>query len=107
MYIALCAEAEIYVPAFPDMIKYFAVSENQIQLVLSINFAGLCISGIVVGPLADAYGRRKILIIGLLLFTLTSLGCVYSYSFYFYGDMEIITRYCCFYSHGCWCNYGV
>jgi hypothetical protein len=40
MYIALCAEADMYVPAFPQMIKYFGVEENKIQLILSINFGG-------------------------------------------------------------------
>lgn len=41
MYIALCAEADMYVPAFPQMIQYFGVAENQIQLILSINFFGI------------------------------------------------------------------
>lgn len=50
MYIALCAEADMYVPAFPQMIKYFGVEENKIQLILSINFGGLCVSGLVTGP---------------------------------------------------------
>lgn len=81
MYVAMCAEAEIYVPAFPEMIKYFNVAENEIQLILSLNFAGLCISGIVTGPLSDAYGRRKVLLGGLLLFTITSLGCAEAENF--------------------------
>ena len=76
MYIALCAEADIYVPAFPQMIQSFGVQENQIQLILSINFAGLCIAGLAAGPLSDSYGRRKILLSGLLLFVIGSAGCV-------------------------------
>ncbi|MFN7038278.1 MAG: multidrug effflux MFS transporter [Alphaproteobacteria bacterium] len=76
MYIALCAEADMYVPSFPQMIKYFGIEENKIQLVLSINFAGLCIAGLIAGPLSDSYGRRKLLVWGLLLFVISSLGCV-------------------------------
>ncbi len=75
MYIALCAEADIYVPAFPDMITFFNVADNKIQLILSINFFGLCISGLFAGPLSDSFGRRRILLGGLLLFVLGSLGC--------------------------------
>jgi len=81
MYIALCAEADMYVPAFPQMVNYFGVAENQIQLILSLNFAGLCIAGLATGPLSDSYGRRKILLGGLLLFVISSTGCVYTSDF--------------------------
>ena len=73
MYICVCAEADIYVPAFPQMIKYFGVAENEIQLVLSINFVGLALAGAIVGPLADCYGRRKVILAGLALFMLSSV----------------------------------
>ena len=81
MYIALCAEADMYVPAFPQMISYFGVHENQIQLILSINFCGLCIASLIAGPLSDSYGRRKVLLVGLLLFVISSIGCVYTSNF--------------------------
>lgn len=81
MYIALCAEADIYVPAFPQMVNYFAVAENKIQLILSINFIGLCFSGLVMGPLSDSFGRRKVLLGGLLLFVISSMGCTYTDNF--------------------------
>ncbi|MDF3033529.1 MAG: putative Permease of the major facilitator superfamily protein [Alphaproteobacteria bacterium] len=82
MYIALCAEADMYVPAFPQMIEYFGIAENQVQMILSINFAGLCLAGLFMGPLSDSYGRRKVLLGGLLLFTVSSAGCVYTDDFY-------------------------
>jgi len=41
------------------MIQYFGVEENQIQLILSINFAGLCLAGMVVGPLPTAMAEEK------------------------------------------------
>ena len=81
MYIAVCAEADIYVPAFPQMISYFGVEENQIQLILSLNFLGLCLAGLIAGPLSDSYGRRSILLGGLFLFVVSSLGCVCSTNF--------------------------
>jgi len=83
MYIALCAEADIYVPAFPQMIDFFNVAENKIQLILSINFFGLCVSGLLAGPLSDSFGRRKVLLAGLLLFVFSSLGCAFANDFIF------------------------
>ena len=38
MYIAMCAEADIYVPAFPQMVDFFSTTEDKIQLILSVNF---------------------------------------------------------------------
>ena len=38
IYIGLCAEADMYVPAFPQMIEYFGIEENKISLILSINW---------------------------------------------------------------------
>lgn len=82
MYVLTCAEADMYVPAFPQMIQYFGVEENQIQMILSINFAGLCVAGLLTGPLSDSYGRRKVLLSGLLLFVISSVGCVYTDDFH-------------------------
>jgi MFS transporter, DHA1 family, multidrug resistance protein len=76
MYICVCAEADIYVPAFPQMIKYFGVAENEIQLVLGVNFLSLCLAAIIVGPLSDTYGRRKVILYGLAFFMLTSIVLV-------------------------------
>lgn len=76
MYICVCAEADIYVPAFPQMIKYFNIAENQIQQVLGINFIGLCLAGAIVGPLADSFGRRIVILCGLAIFMLSSIALV-------------------------------
>lgn len=82
MYIGLCAEADMYVPAFPQMIQYFGVAENKIQLILSLNFGGLCVAGLVTGPLSDSFGRRPVLLVGLSIFVLSSFGCLYSTNFH-------------------------
>lgn len=73
MYICVCAEADIYVPAFPQMIEFFGIEEYEIQLVLSVNFVSLCLAGLIVGPLADSFGRRNIILGGLALFMLSSI----------------------------------
>ena len=82
MYIGLCAEADMYVPAFPQMINFFGVAENEIQQILSVNFLGLCVSGLIAGPLSDSYGRRIVLFWGMLVFFVSSVFCVFCDSFY-------------------------
>lgn len=83
IFIMMCAEADMYVPAFPQMIDFFGIAENKIQLVLSLNFMGLCFAGLIAGPLSDAYGRRITLLGGLLVFVISSIGCVYTDNFSF------------------------
>lgn len=81
MFIAMCAEADMYVPSFPEMVNYFSVSEDKIQLILSVNFMGLCIASLISGPLSDAFGRRSVLMGGMLLFFISSLFCVFASTF--------------------------
>ena len=63
------------------MIDYFGVHDSQISMILSINSLGLCLTSFLVGPLSDSYGRRQILVLGLLVFLLGSFGCVIATSF--------------------------
>lgn len=73
VFIAACIETDIYLPAFPDMMAWFSVSESAIQGLLTWNFIGICISGPLYGPLSDAFGRKKPLMIALGMFLLGSI----------------------------------
>ncbi len=74
-FIAFYVETDIYTPSFPEMVSYFKCSEDSIQMLLSMNFLGLCLSSLFFGPASDAYGRKTILSIGLGIFMLGSIGC--------------------------------
>lgn len=81
IFIAACIETDIYLPAFPDMMAFFSISEEKIQSLLSWNFVGICVSGPLYGPLSDAFGRKKPLLIALGLFLIGSFLTVYATSF--------------------------
>ncbi|MES2344582.1 MAG: MFS transporter [Chlamydiota bacterium] len=72
-FIAACVETDIYLPAFPDMMRYFGTSEGAIQGLLTWNFLGICISGPFYGPISDAFGRKKPLMVALAVFLAGSL----------------------------------
>ncbi|STX29738.1 major facilitator superfamily (MFS) transporter [Legionella beliardensis] len=78
VFIVACIETDIYLPAMPDMMRYFATTEAMIQSLLSWNFIGICLSGPLYGPLSESYGRKRLLITAMSIFTLGSLGTVYS-----------------------------
>lgn len=76
--IACCIEVDISVPSFPNLVTHFNTSESLAQHTVSINFLGFFISALVVGPLADAYGRRPIMIIGNAILMIGAVGCVWA-----------------------------
>lgn len=73
IFIAACIETDIYLPAFPDMMAWFSASEGAIQSLLTWNFLGICISGPLYGPISDAIGRKKPLVLALLIFLVGSI----------------------------------
>jgi len=66
---------DMYLPAFPQIGKSFATGASSIELSLSAFFAGLAMGQLIYGPLADIYGRKKPLIIGMLIYFFASIGC--------------------------------
>jgi DHA1 family bicyclomycin/chloramphenicol resistance-like MFS transporter len=74
--ISAAVETDIFVPSFPSLQDYFATTESKIQMIISLNFVGLCIASLFCGPLADSYGRRPVLLAGMLIFSISSIACV-------------------------------
>jgi len=77
-FIVFYMETDIYTPSFPVMVPYFGTNEDSIQLLLSMNFFGLCLSSLFFGPASDAYGRKSVLCSGLSIFMLGSIGCAFA-----------------------------
>ena len=74
---------DMYLPALPEIGKYFNTSEFLVGLTLTIFFLMFAISMVLCGPLADKYGRKPILIFGTVTYTLASIVCVLSPNIYF------------------------
>lgn len=67
---------DMYIPALPSMQKSFDVTAAYLNLTLFGFFVACAVSMVVSGPLSDAYGRKPLLVIGCVLFTLSSAGCM-------------------------------
>nr|WP_168464900.1 Bcr/CflA family efflux MFS transporter [Wolbachia endosymbiont of Ctenocephalides felis wCfeT] len=66
---------DLYSVALPSIAHYFNVEGSTVQLTISLNLLGFSISGLIYGPLSDHYGRRRILLIGMVIFTVASILC--------------------------------
>jgi DHA1 family bicyclomycin/chloramphenicol resistance-like MFS transporter len=63
----------IFLPALPFVAQDLAASAGTVQLTISLYIAGLAAGQLVYGPASDRFGRRPVLVVGLLLFTAASL----------------------------------
>jgi DHA1 family bicyclomycin/chloramphenicol resistance-like MFS transporter len=70
---------DMYLPAFPDIAHEFA-NQAAPQESLAAYFVGLAVGQMTQGALSDRLGRRLPLLIGLILYTVASLGCALSHS---------------------------
>ena len=69
---------DMYLPSLPAMAEYFGASASLVQLGLTTSMLGLAAGQILFGPLSDKYGRRSPLLLSMLLFLLSTLGCIFS-----------------------------
>ncbi|ODN43726.1 multidrug effflux MFS transporter [Piscirickettsia litoralis] len=67
--------SDVYAPAIPHIAELFGVSVNLAQFSMPMYMLGLCSSLLVFGTLSEAYGRRRPLLVGLMLMLLGSLVC--------------------------------
>lgn len=65
---------DMYLPAFPQLMRDFGTSMDRVQQTLSIFLIGFAVAQLIYGPLADRYGRKPVLLGGLLLFFFSSIG---------------------------------
>ncbi|ABV75334.1 Bicyclomycin resistance protein [Rickettsia akari str. Hartford] len=78
MEILAGAEIDLFVPSFPEIQDTFNLSTFMMELLLGVNLTAYSITSLIVGNLGDRYGRRPIIILGLLIFNLGSLFCVFA-----------------------------
>lgn len=68
---------DMYLPALPQMAQDFGVSTQMVANTLPAYFLGLALGQLIYGPLSDRIGRKAPLYLGLTLYVLASLLCVF------------------------------
>jgi MFS transporter, DHA1 family, multidrug resistance protein len=66
---------DMYLPAMPDIGADLGASVAQVQLTLTMYFLAFGLSQLVYGPMADAYGRKPPIFLGISIFVAGSIGC--------------------------------
>jgi DHA1 family bicyclomycin/chloramphenicol resistance-like MFS transporter len=63
-----------YMPFFPALLVSFGATQVELQQTLSVYLAAFGFMMLLHGPLSDAFGRRPIVLAGLAVYTLASVG---------------------------------
>lgn len=68
--------AVLFTPALPDIVHFFSISEDSVQLTISWFLIGYALGQLIYGPLANRFGRKPALYLGIGLQIISSLLCV-------------------------------
>ena len=66
---------DTYVAGLPQLQQSLATTAAVAQLTLTAFLLGLAVGQLVMGPISDGHGRRRLLLAATLTFALTSLAC--------------------------------
>ena len=69
---------DLYLPAFPSIVKALHADPGEVQRTLSIFLFALAFAQIPVGSFGDRYGRKLPLYLGLSLYVLASIACSFA-----------------------------
>ena len=68
----------LLVPALPVLATTFGRDISVAQMTVSLYMVGIACSQIIMGPLSDKFGRRPVLLAGLGLMVVASIGCIFA-----------------------------
>ncbi len=66
---------DLYTPSLPHLPRLLTSDAETVQLTVSLNLAAYAFAQLLHGPLADRFGRRRLLLVGMFGFLVASLIC--------------------------------
>src|SRR3984893_1670105 len=72
---------DTFFPSFHAIAERFSISAWAVQQTLTVYMLPLSFMSLVQGPLSDAIGRRRVIVVGLAVYTVASIGCTLAPTF--------------------------
>ncbi|MFC4035208.1 multidrug effflux MFS transporter [Streptomyces polygonati] len=69
---------DMYLPALPQVTDSLHAPAATVQLTLTACLAGMALGQLLVGPLSDRFGRRRPLLIGMVIYVLATAVCAFA-----------------------------
>ena len=81
---------DMYLPAFPALSAELGASDSATQLTLTGMLAGLAFGQLLIGPLSDAFGRKRPLLLGLATHAVASVLAALAPSIYLLAGVRVL-----------------
>ncbi|GAA2252611.1 multidrug effflux MFS transporter [Streptomyces amakusaensis] len=69
---------DMYLPALPAVTESLSAPASTVQLTLTACLMGMALGQLVVGPMSDKWGRRRPLLIGMVLYVVATAICAFA-----------------------------
>ena len=69
---------DMYLPSFPTIVSAFGTTATYVQFSLTACLLGIGLGQLILGPMSDVHGRKKPLLIALIVYFVASILCVFS-----------------------------
>ncbi|MBF4555926.1 MFS transporter [Pseudomonas sp. p50] len=86
---------DVVLPSFPALSDYFQTSASDIALSVSLFAIGLALSVVLVGPLSDLWGRKRLLLMGIAISMIGAAGCLVSSDYRWFLLFRVIQAVGC------------
>lgn len=68
----------MFLPSLPNMTEYFQTEYSTMQLSVGLYLGVSAGLQILIGPISDKYGRRPVILWGLVIFLIATIGCIFA-----------------------------
>ncbi|WP_099355219.1 Bcr/CflA family multidrug efflux MFS transporter [Fredinandcohnia onubensis] len=75
---------DMYLPSFPTIVEDYETTASLVQVSLTTCLLGLGLGQLIIGPMSDVQGRRKPLLIFLIMYLIASVICAFAPSIYLF-----------------------
>ena len=69
---------DLYLPSLPQLAQFFATTPSMTQLTLTTAMIGLAVGQLLLGPMSDKFGRKKPLILSLVIYSISTVCIIFS-----------------------------
>ena len=81
---------DFYLPALPGLMGVFSTTSALVQLSITCSLIGLAFGQLLMGPLSDKYGRKRILQLSLGLFIIATIACLLAWDIYSFITFRLV-----------------
>lgn len=85
---------DMFLPGLPQIRTDFHTTTSAAQLTLTLFMVGLAFGNLLMGPISDAVGRKQPLVIVMIVYTLASLGIIFSLNITMMISLRLVQGLC-------------